>query len=1213
MKWTKQQSDAIEARGCSVIVSAAAGSGKTAVLTERIIRLIADPESKVRADRMIIVTFTNDAAAELKVRLNRKLRDLINLRPNDSYLLKQQILLQNAHISTINSFCFDMLRDNLTDEGVTSGFSIIDSGDNELLQAEALDETAAEFCENFPEDYSYLYDKFCVRDDSQLTEPLAAADRFLASVAFRDKWLDDAERFYSTELCDSPYFNIIEERFGASLHSALAAAEENLELAKEIFPDNSTKSAVYYIEQSQEEHRFVSAVCRLFDEKKLPVGEEFYGYKFTSLGSAKIKGVDDAKRERYKLNRERIKKPVNELIKSAPLFIDNYAESAKVTGILVRMLRRYYELLWEKKCEKNTLTFEDGERLTLNLLADFDENGILRQSEIARNCAEHYDIVLIDEYQDSNNKQDLIFKLISRNFKSDAYGNALYGDNVFLVGDVKQSIYGFRLANPKNFISTLQSSVPYSRDCGSPNQYIYLNQNFRSSPDVLDFVNYVFENLMTKRYSGIEYNEDERLYFGAQPYLQKPKGSFRTRFIFIDDDSDEDGDNADTSPNMEVRVTAAKIAQMLKEGAKTVTPTGIRPCRPSDFSILVRTNEQVSIYTAELERLGVPVRKAEEKGYLTSSEITTLLDILRIIDNPLLDYPMTAVLASPMYMFSINEIAQLKALDRDKALYVILRGVVGGDYPGLSDSAFIRRCADFLDALDDFRTASITMTLGELITKIYDTTDFISVMQLSGDGDKKRANLRALIQYAGSYEAFAASDGTPTLNGFLRHIGRININGAVKGKGSAASGDCVSVLTMHKSKGLEFPFVFIAETYGKSRSDSVTALCTDDGMIGYVLYDYENCCRYKTFQQQYIDEKKKQEGKNERLRLLYVGLTRAKQQLFINMKTGKNKLKRVVKLIENACVPENSLSEAASQTEYMSDHLWLSIIRHSKFAEIAEGITFDDTTLRQAVTLPEPTSDKDVFEYEFAEAGGAFDEFKREMRTKAAPDADICCSLRDIISFTYDTGLSKLPAKLSVTQLTQKISDDGESFDFSLKRPRFMSEAKGLTGTERGTAIHTFFQYCDFSRAADSAADEIERVTSLGYISPAQAESISIANTQAFFKSDIYARILAAKNVWREKKFMIAVADTNIESELMDKLRRSRGMIKGIIDLMLEEDDGLVIIDYKSDRGISAQALAERYKAQLKIYKAAAELTMGKKVKQLCLYSFELQRSVEIL
>lgn len=297
----------------------------------------------------------------------------------------------------------------------------------------------------------------------------------------------------------------------------------------------------------------------------------------------------------------------------------------------------------------------------------------------------------------------------------------------------------------------------------------------------------------------------------------------------------------------------------------------------------------------------------------------------------------------------------------------------------------------------------------------------------------------------------------------------------------------------------------------------------------------------------------------------------------------------------------------------MSDHLWLSIIRHSKFAEIAEGITFDDTTLRQAVTLPEPTSDKDVFEYEFAEAGGAFDEFKREMRTKAAPDADICCSLRDIISFTYDTELSKLPAKLSVTQLTQKISDDGESFDFSLKRPRFMSEAKGLTGTERGTAIHTFFQYCDFSRAADSAADEIERVTSLGYISPAQAESISIANTQAFFKSDIYARILAAKNVWREKKFMIAVADTNIESELMDKLRRSRGMIKGIIDLMLEEDDGLVIIDYKSDRGISAQALAERYKAQLKIYKAAAELTMGKKVKQLCLYSFELQRSVEIL
>lgn len=1211
MNWTKQQSDAIQARDSSVIVSAAAGSGKTAVLTERIIRLIADPESHVRADRMVIVTFTNDAAAELKVRLSKKMRELITSRPSDTYLLKQQILLQSAHICTIDSFCFDFLRDNITEQGITSGFGVLDGSDNELLQQQAMDEMLTEFCTQYPDDYSLLYDRFCVRDESQLSAPLFAVDNFLSSVAFREEWLTKAEENYNCSFGESPYFDIAVGDNISALEDAMKAAKDNLEVVLDIFPDNTKKSAQAYIEQASEDYAFVSAVYECVKERKLPFGEKFKDMKFGSLKPASVKGINSEKREEYKNNRNIFKKPVSELLKVGEVYTENFTESAEVTPMIVRMMRRYYELLWEKKCEKNSISFDDGERLTLELLAERDENGLLMQSDIARSTAELYDIILIDEYQDSNNKQDCIFKLLSRNFKNDADGNALYGDNVFLVGDVKQSIYGFRLANPRNFISTLESSVPYSPDNSSPNKYIYLNQNFRSSPDVIDFVNYVFTGLMTREHSGIEYNSDEMLYFGAETYLQKPKKSFLTDIIFINDDSGDEDDTPDEN-SPEVRYTAQKIAEMLKNGAETVTPNGIRPCRPSDFCILVRTNEQVSSYIAELERIGVPVRKGEEQGYLRSREITILLDILRTIDNPLLDIPLTAVLTSPMYMFGMTEIAEIKALDRDKPMYVILRGLAGGEYPEFPDVTVRSRCAIFLEAMDSFRTDAVTMTLGELIGKIYDTTDFISVMQLYSDGDKKRANLRALIQYAQSYESFASSDGTPTLNGFLRHLDRIDMNKAVKGKGAAASGDCAQVMTLHKSKGLEFPFVFIAETSGRSRSDSVTAVCADDGLIGYVLYDFENCSRYKTFQQAYISAQKAQDNRNERLRLLYVGLTRAKQQLFINLKTGHSKLKLIRSLMEKLADGSLSYPEAAAGTDQLSHYIWLSLMRHRDFAGIAERLPYEDGVLSEYAPIPEADSDEEVFVTEYAELTDDFTEMAKKKHRTAPADEKLCEQLRSIINADYDTEFSKLPAKLSVTQITKKFDDSENDFDFSLKRPRFMSESQGLTGTERGTAIHTFFQYCDLESAAADPVREIERIEQLGFISAPQAASISTENTAAFFAGGLYQRIKSAANVWRERKFMIAVSETDIENQLMERLKKSDGMIKGIIDLMFEEEDGLVIVDYKSDRGIGETALAERYAQQLRLYKSAAELTMGKRVKQLLLWSFELRKAVEI-
>ena len=1207
MGWTDQQQDAISARNTSVIVSAAAGSGKTAVLTERLVQLIADPASGVRADRMVVVTFTNDAAAELKKRLDTKLRALINDDPSNTHLLRQQTLLQSAKIATINSFCFDLLRDNITDQGITAGFGVLDEADNLVLKSKAMDELLNWMSENEYEKISLLYDRFCIKNVERLKELIRLTDNFLASAALRDKWLDNAVGIYDKEFSESVYYTALFEQKKASAEKALKVADECAAMINSIFPDMSVPAAVKSAAQAEEDYDRVSDLVAVFREGRFPDEDECEkACEFSRLVSLGKAVYDKALREIYKKKRERVKAAVIKAASDIRSVESDYAESAEVTKILAEVMKKYNEIVWRMKCEKNAISFDDGERLALELLADTDENGNIIQSEAARKTAEYYDIIMIDEYQDSNNKQDMIFKLLSKNYRLSDEEKPMYGDNAFLVGDVKQSIYGFRLANPKNFIDTLHSSVPYNADSDNKNQYILLNKNFRSSQNVINFVNFVFTEIMSESCGDINYNDNEKLYFGAEYYSDISDESSRTVISFINDDTDDDEDI-----NKESLYTAQKIAGMLKEGFEVTENDGtIRPCRPSDFCVIVRKNKYINVYADQLIKLGVSAKGNEEKGYLSSREIAVLIDLLRIINNPLHDISMAAVMLSPMYMFSIQELASLRALDKKQHLFSVLRGVVNGEFTDLDDMFLAERCRTFLESIDKFRLDSVTMTIGELISSIYDTTDFISVMQLYSDGEKKRANLRALIQFAENYEQASAFEGSGGLGGFLRHLDRIMENGdCAQGNASAASGDYVTVQTFHRSKGLEFPFVFIAENSEKFKFDSDLVMCSADGRIGYILCDPKLYRKYRTFQQAMLSAESRCNTRSEEMRLFYVGLTRAKQKLFINLKCGGKHLKRVRGQLET-CVVSGGIEDIVNEADRYSDWIWAVLMRHSDFPTLAEklGLAGCDEI------LPKSACSEKLFEFEFAENISVLDSIEDSGFEKALPDEALCSELQEIINDSYDRTLSNTPAKLSVTEITKKLKNEESISDYRLKRPRFISGNRKLTGSERGTAIHTFFQYCDFENACADVKSEIEMVCKRGFITPSQAKSVSPKKAAAFFSSNIYSRIKAAGDkVWREKKFMVAVADLNISNDALEPLKSSDGMIKGIMDLVFEEDDGLVILDYKSDRGLKEKELQERYKMQLLLYKAAAELTMKKKVKQVCLYSFELEKMIEII
>lgn len=1183
--WTPEQLSAIEARGTSLIVSAAAGSGKTSVLVERLLRQLADTENKIPADRLVVVTFTNDAAAQMKLRLNEALSRLIESEnTRNDWLLRQQAALQTAKISTIHSFCFDLIRENVQSLELSAGFRIMDDTEEKIVVAKATATVMEEFYTNSKQIMTELVDFFCTKGDKRVEEILLSIYSFLLSIPFFDRWMQtQRERFRDQSesgewLC--LYKNYMRDKLLNLRQDALIAQGMADEAGAWDACNLIGVEADMFLKLSKALEK-----CELsWNERTATLVPTFDRIKFPKVakGSLEEASFEQVKKIRNKY-KEQSKKLLGEaLFTSEEITADN-ARQMDVFDGLFAMVKAVFAEVWRVKLEKNAIGFSDAERLAIELLAEND-SGKITKTALAKELSDYYKVIMIDEFQDANNAQDLIFRLISN------------GENLFIVGDVKQSIYRFRLADPTIFIRAIKSAERLTDDYDGKNAAVLLGKNFRSSSEVVGFVNFVFGQLMSERVGDCNYTAEEELVQGAAfsddnrttELLLIPA---KTEQATTDENEQEDEGE---SVNLEARAVATRINEMLKNGTTVYDGGHSRACQKRDFCILLRNRSTSKLFVKELERYGLKAHTDEVEGYLKSREISVLINLLRVIDNPLLDIALVSVLMSPMFLFSADEVAMIRLAKRGSGFFSALC-TVAENADGNTDN-IAKKAENFLEILEKLRLCASSFSLQKLIRSIYDDTDFLSVVQVYKDGEQKRANLRLLLEYARGYEQNLGGG----LSGFLRYINAISEQGGdLRRAGmTSAADDVVSVKTIHKSKGLEFPFVFLCRTAAKfNRRDLSAPLQQSNELgIGFMIQEKAALKRYPSLAYIAIREKNRADAVSEELRLLYVALTRAKERLFITIDVNESLSERLFSLASNINISGGLTENLAGAANSMQDWLLMALLRHK-----------DSAPLRELCNV-----ETDIISTDFALSYVDFSAQNAEQmmtvsEERASVDLEKLGNLRAEMAFSYDTKLAEMPAKLTVSEIAKW----GEH-EISLDVPKFITDgSKALTGAQRGVATHTFMQYANFQNAATDGGvpRERDRLVERGYLTQVQGSAVAVEKLEKFFRCELYSRISKAQNVWRERKFMARIADLE-PSEDLTEYAGTDGMLQGIADCIFEEADGLVLVDYKTDYAKDDDVLRGLYTTQLQLYRRAIDALYEKKIKAVYLYSFHLGREI---
>ena len=936
MAWTEQQSEAITTRDCGLIVSAAAGSGKTSVLVERLLRILEDetPEHRVPADRMIVVTFTNDAAAEMRSRLYQALDDQLQKQPENQWLYQQQVRLQNAHICTISSFCFDLIRDNLTEQGITAGFRILNETEAKLIASKAADTVLNRWHAERQEEMQLLWNCFCEKNDKPLEELLLELHSFLGSVPFREQWTKQVLEELNQPLSDSAYHRAFLAQLEQRAETAVRLANEAADLAAVVYDSVPDNNVLPWVETDV---RCLEKVLQMLRQQE-PDAEKILApiqEKNQNRGNfpRKKKAMTDLEAfERVKKLREQytaLEKEIAALLEAVyPYEAGDLVQHAQLMPLLLELEEQLTAEIWQQKVQQNALAFDDAERMALELLAELSPEGTIQPSALAKELQAYYQLIMIDEYQDSNNKQDDIFKLLSRNCIEPETGTLRYGDNVFLVGDVKQSIYRFRLANPQNFVHAISSAGTETSVC----RHIVLNRNFRSVPAVLDFVNFVCGSLMSDTCGDVAYTDAEALYPGTDITEILPEEQQKVTVAVLTPEDDADTD-------VQIAYVIGKIQEMIVAGVPVAQKDHTtRPCQYRDFCILLRTNPMCTSFAHALEQAGIPVQSPDETGYLKAREVGLLLDMLRVLDNPTLDTSLAAIMLSPMFWFTPEDLMRIRMLGKKTSLYsavCMAIGVTESAEPVQLDDVLVQKCRQLYDTLQKLRQSSGMMTLEALIRRIYDTTDFLSVMQLTKDGDRKRANLHLLLQYAKQYEenTDAAHNG---VSGFLRYIDWLLDSGNDFQQTSLTAGveNAVAVKTMHRSKGLEYPFVFLGklESPFSTEDSRKNAVFSEKGLVGFCIKNPENYTRAKTMPFAVLEQENRNASRSEELRLLYVAMTRAKQQLFLplNLKKVRTRTTDYLAQYSTLILPDGTLPPLTVQNAGSMAHwVWMCLVlRH---------------------------------------------------------------------------------------------------------------------------------------------------------------------------------------------------------------------------------------------------------------------------------------------
>lgn len=1181
---TEEQRAAVENRGGGILVSAAAGSGKTRVLVERLLHRITTEGRNI--DEFLVITYTRAAAEELRARIAQELSQRLAHSPGDRHLRRQQTLVYKAQISTIHAFCTALLREcgHLLD--LEPDFRLCDEGEAGVLMDRALGEVMDRRYETLTpgDDFSFLVDTMSAgRDDSRLVQIVRDVDQKIQSHPRPEAWLDAQERVFALEGVEDAG----QTPWGALLlaHARRQAAYCRGQLARalELCTMDPVLDRAYAPSLSatlQDLEDFLAAPAENWDESARRVQ-----ISFPRLGAAR-NCADPGTQERIKALREGCKKrlaAVAELLEgsSAELLGDMRAVYPAVRGLfaLVRDFERAYSA---EKSRRGLLDFSDLEHMAVKLLVG--EDG--RPTPLAVQWSGRFTEIMVDEYQDTNEVQNAIFTALSRE-----------GQNLFLVGDVKQSIYRFRLADPTIFLEKYRRFRPHLQAGPGEERRILLSQNFRSRPQVLEGANYLFRSLMSEEFGEMDYTGEEALYPGGT-FPEAEGQAVELDLLDLSRPDREEAEEKLDKNQMEARFTARRIRVMLEEGQPVTGETGeLRPVRAEDIVILLRSPGSVLHHYAQaLGEWGIPWQADGAEDFFASTEVNVALSLLQIVDNPRQDVALISALRSPVYGFSGDRLAQLRA------------GAQGDFYTAVAAAAQRGEedCAAFLEELSALRFGAGDRSSHQLVWHIYGTTNLLGLFGAMPDGENRQAHLLTLYELARNFEGA----GHRGLFGFLSHLERLRASGnRLSIPQAVGPGGGVRILSIHRSKGLEFPVVFLCGLARRfNREDAQKPMLFHPKLgIGPKRLDQERMLEYPTLARRAVARQLDSEMMAEELRLLYVAVTRAKDKLVMTctLPGGMADLKKLEE--ESACpVEPQALSTCLSVGQWV---LLAALAR-------PEGEAFRTTPPRRAPNIP--LGPEWVLKMEpAAELEGPIAQEQPAQSGQAEGLED----LTSILSWSYPhLAQAQIPSKLTATQLKGRMLDEEVAQGAGERKgppaPVFSRPQFGegpLTPAQRGTALHLALQYMDFDQTGSQEAlqREIQRLVERQLITPQQGEAVDIARLAAFFSSSLGREVRGAKGLRREFKFSLLVP---AQAYYPQGEPGEEVLLQGVVDLWFETDEGITVLDFKTDRvgAEGAAARAEEYRSQLEAYSRALSQITGRPVVRQILWFFALNRPYEL-
>lgn len=1218
--WNDDQKLAIETTDKGVVVAAAAGSGKTTVLVERTIRMLADTENKLPSDKLVAVTFTNDAAGQLK----RKLSDALEKkyrsetdREKKSWLKEQYDRLPLACISTIDSFCFDLVKSNLHLTDYRDGVSVIDENTMKALMEESFDEALDIMARERREDFDLLYDTLTICSADSIKKIGMNFYNFLGSLAFPDEWAEEALSKMDDEELKKNWIDAIAyglapkldlaESLNSRLHGIIAPLKES-----KIFYD--TREAVIVPDAEMIDDVRTQLMSGDWDTllsiktpKWVSLKRKPNGYEY-SPDEILAKDEFDKVRKKSKDQITNIIKAISKIGED----IDTPLEKSKeIFKALLAYVQSASGIIRQEKLRRNVLEFSDIERLTIDLLVEKGEDGVRRRTALANEFRESgkYLVLMIDEFQDVNNLQDLIFKALSA-----GEGLDVLEKNVFVVGDIKQSIYRFRNTNPELFAKA-KAACDESRS--DTLKLVELKKNYRSRENIINFVNVLFSQIMSEEIGEVEYVGGERLEAGAKYPGEDP--AVEVMIVDLEEEQPEEDDAAEEMD--ESFAVARKIRQMLDDGAlvQDSETKEMRPCRMSDFCVLAKKWKQIAALEKPFELCGLSVAVQKEDGYMRSREISIMTDLLRIIDNPMKDIPMAGVMLSPLLGFTDDELTTVRSLCRLDTkyplhIYQVILDICGGtarsekeEMPELSE-AIKEKCLAVKELISRFSFYSSGMTVEKLIRRIYDETDILAAASSFEDSLQKRANLRLLLKYAEGY----ASNGEGSVYGFIRYLekaaGKKDLKQAVT---TVDSGNNVNAMTIHKSKGLEYPIVILCGLGTNFNLNDIRkpAVQTSEKLgIGFRIYDRSNMTKTESLAFTALKNININRMLSEEIRLLYVALTRAKERLILplTLKPAKGSTASVRSQIKETAARISELGRITPEIvrDCKSFLNWIAcVLICMKGSEPFREIIGIDAELP---LLPETANViyTKVERLKSSEAGE---------KTYYRGSADSEAVERLIEGFSKPVRISNAAAKMTVTEITsdvkrKKLGEKNPMFYPNL--PRLSDELTRLSASKKGTYTHLFMELADYQNCERSVREELNRLIDNGSFTKAQAEGVYVSAIEKFFGGEFYKRLKASPEIMREKKFLVDASELGLGGRYSDYLAEG-SMLQGVADCIFSEGEGYVIVDYKTDNFKDISEVAE-YRTQLELYKAALDLILDKPVTACYIYSFRLNEGVEI-